>query len=310
MDQNQELAVAQLRESVQKLGGSTQRFGDLTLMRFLIARSMDIEKAAKMFVQWQKWRASFVPLNYIPESEIPDELSAEKIYLQGPSRKGFPVVLGKVNKHFPAKDQLQFKSKNVFIFGLGCTWDVFFSTVYICACGLRKLVFRQNITLVKLIVVSKDLAAELRICGVYARQNRCKVKISLNSVVIKFQICAFRGKEIGNEKLIGVLDLQQLSYKNIDPRGLITGFQFLQSYYPERLAKCYLLHMPGFFVRVWRFVSRFLEKATLEKIVIVTSEEETREFMREVGEDALPEEYGGKAKLMPIQDVVLTPLDD
>ncbi|KAL0409030.1 UNVERIFIED_CONTAM: hypothetical protein Sradi_1837400 [Sesamum radiatum] len=273
MDQNQELAVAQLRESVQKLGGSTQRCGDLTLMRFLIARSMDIEKAAKMFVQWQKWRASFVPLNYIPESEIPDELSAEKIYLQGPSRKGFPVLLVKVNKHFPAKDQLQFKSKYAFFFGhhvlvvdsvcsvfgtvkFRMHMDDFFSTVYICARGLRKLVFRQNITLVKLIVVSKDLDAELRICGVYTRQNHCK------------------------------------------------------AYYPERLAKCYLLHMPGFFVRVWRFVSRFLEKATLEKIVIVTSEEETREFMRDVGEDALPEEYGGKAKLMLIQDVVLTPLDD
>lgn len=39
---------------------------------------------------------------------------------------------------------------------------------------------------------------------------------------------AFRGKEIGNEKLTVILDLQQISYKNVDARGLITGFQFLQ----------------------------------------------------------------------------------
>lgn len=39
---------------------------------------------------------------------------------------------------------------------------------------------------------------------------------------------SFRGREIGNEKLIGILDLQQISYKNVDARGLITGFQFLQ----------------------------------------------------------------------------------
>lgn len=39
---------------------------------------------------------------------------------------------------------------------------------------------------------------------------------------------SFRGKEIGNEKLVAILDLQQISYKNIDVRGLITGFQFLQ----------------------------------------------------------------------------------
>lgn len=41
----------------------------------------------------------------------------------------------------------------------------------------------------------------------------------------------------------------------------------LQSYYPERLAKCYILHMPWFFVSVWRFVSGFLDKATQEKVL-------------------------------------------
>lgn len=51
--------------------------------------------------------------------------------------------------------------------------------------------------------------------------------------MLKFIICfvclsSFRGREIGNEKLIGILDLQQISYKNVDARGLITGFQFLQ----------------------------------------------------------------------------------
>ncbi|KAF5945686.1 hypothetical protein HYC85_015914 [Camellia sinensis] len=121
---------------------------------------------------------------------------------------------------------------------------------------------------------------------------------------------SFKGREIGNEKLIGVLDLQQITYKNIDARALITGFQFLQAYYPERLAKCYLLNMPGFFVSVWRMVSYFLEKATLEKIVIVSNEDEKREFIRDIGEEALPEEYGGRAKLVAIQDVILTPMEN
>lgn len=87
-----------------------QRYGDITLRRFLIARSFDIDKAAKMFVQWHQWRASFVPQNHIPDSEITDELSAEKIFLQGLSRKGHPLVICKANKHYPAKDALQFKS--------------------------------------------------------------------------------------------------------------------------------------------------------------------------------------------------------
>lgn len=242
MPQNQEMTIPQMREAVHKLGSSTEGFAETTLMRFLIARSLDAEKAAKMFVEWRKWRASFVPLDYIPHTEVSDELNAKKMFLQGISRTGHPVVMVQVRKHYPAKDQLQFK----------------------------KFVVH---------VLDKTIAS------------------------------GFRGKEIGNEKLIVILDLQQISYKNIDVRGMITGFQFLQAYYPERLAKCYLLHMPGFFLHAWRLVSRFLEKATLEKIVIVTNEEEKRDFILEVG-GVLPEEYGGQGKLTLVQDVELTPLDD
>lgn len=39
---------------------------------------------------------------------------------------------------------------------------------------------------------------------------------------------SFRGSEVGNEKLTAILDLRQISYKNVDVRGMITGFQFLQ----------------------------------------------------------------------------------
>ncbi|KAA8532482.1 hypothetical protein F0562_032518 [Nyssa sinensis] len=243
MEKNQEIALTRMRKSVEKLGGSAGEYGDPTLMRFLIARSMDSDKAAKMFVQWQKWRAKLVPLGFIPDSDVPDELEARKIYLQGLSKNGYPVMIVKGSKHFPSKDQLQFKKYVVH-------------------------------------VLDKTIAS------------------------------SFKGGEIGNEKLIGILDLQQITYKNIDARALITGFQFLQAYYPERLAKCFILNMPRFFVSVWRMVSYFLEKATLEKIVIVSNEDERREFIKEIGEDALPEEYGGWTKLVAIQNVVLIQLED
>ncbi|KAB2041625.1 hypothetical protein ES319_D02G160100v1 [Gossypium barbadense] len=120
---------------------------------------------------------------------------------------------------------------------------------------------------------------------------------------------AVKGREIGNEKLIGVLDFQNITYRNVDARGLITGFQFLQAYFPERLAKCYIVHMPRFFVSVWRMVSRFIEKSTLEKIVIVTNDDEKKIFIEEIGEEALPVEYGGKAILRAIQDVQVPTLE-
>lgn len=43
--------------------------------------------------------------------------------------------------------------------------------------------------------------------------------------------------------------------------------------------------------------------------MIVTNEIEKEEFIKEIGEAALLEEYGGQAKLVAIQDVVLTPME-
>ncbi|KAF7808598.1 CRAL-TRIO domain-containing protein [Senna tora] len=243
MGESHDFALTQMRKSVEKLGSSAQMYGEPTLMRFLIARSMDADKAAKMFVEWQNWRAKMVPNGFISESEVPDELEARKTFLQGLSQDKYPIMIIQASRHFTSKDQIQFKKFVIYI-------------------------------------LDKTIAS------------------------------AFKGRETGNEKLIGILDLQHMSYKNVDPRALITGFQFLQAYYPERLAKCYLLYMPQFFVAVWRLVSRFLEKATLEKIVIVNNEEERRKFIKEVGEEVVPEKYGGKAKLEAIQDVSLTPLQN
>ncbi|KAK8363082.1 hypothetical protein V6Z11_A03G142400 [Gossypium hirsutum] len=243
MEKSHELELTQMRKSVEKLGFSTEKYGDPTLMRFLIARSMDTDKASKMFVQWLKWRSSLVPNGCVVESEVPDQLEARKIFLQGLSKTGYPVMIVQACKHYPPKDHLQFKKFVVYL-------------------------------------LDKTIAS------------------------------AIKGREIGNEKLIGVLDFQNITYRNVDARGLITGFQFLQAYFPERLAKCYIVHMPRFFVSVWRMVSRFIEKSTLEKIVIVTNDDEKKIFIEDIGEEALPVEYGGKAILRAIQDVQVPTLED
>ncbi|XP_028752478.1 CRAL-TRIO domain-containing protein YKL091C [Neltuma alba] len=243
MGEVEDFAVTQMRKAVEKLGSSAEMYEGPTLMRFLIARSMDPNKAAKMFVQWQKWRASMVPNGFISESEIADELAARKVLLQGLSQDKYPLLIVQACKHFPSKDQPQFKKYVVHL-------------------------------------LDKSIAS------------------------------AVKGREIGNEKLIAVVDLKNLMYKNIDARGFITGFQFLQAYYPERLAKLYVIHMPQFFVSVWKLICRFLEKATLEKIVVVGNEEERRQFIKDVGEEVLPEEYGGRARLIAVQDAVLPPLQN
>uniref|UniRef100_A0A7N0TCN8 CRAL-TRIO domain-containing protein n=1 Tax=Kalanchoe fedtschenkoi TaxID=63787 RepID=A0A7N0TCN8_KALFE len=240
METSNELGLTQMKRSVQKLGCSAEGFGDLTLMRFLIARSMDPEKAAQMFVQWFNWRHSFVPSGFVDESEVADELEHRKVCLQGLTKNGYPLMIVLGSKHRPPKDHTQFKKFVVYL-------------------------------------LDKTLSS------------------------------SFRGSEAGNEKMMGIIDVQGISYKNVDLRGLITAFQFLQSYYPERLAKAFVVNMTPFFVRVWRIVARFLDKATLEKIVIVGSEDEKKQLIDEVGVDILPEMYGGKAKFIAIQDFKLAP---
>lgn len=46
------------------------------------------------------------------------------------------------------------------------------------------------------------------------------------------------------------------------------------------------------------------------QIVIVTNKDEEKDFVKEVGEEVLPEEYGGRAKSVALQDVTLPQLDD
>ncbi|XP_076884223.1 sec14 cytosolic factor-like [Bidens hawaiensis] len=231
-----QLKLTQMKEHIQKLGSSAEKYGDPTLERFLIEKSMDPNKAAKMFVAWQKWRASFVPLGFIPESEVADELKAEKTFLQGLSKSGLPVVILQASKHYPAKDQQQFKKFFVHM-------------------------------------LEKAIASGIK------------------------------DKEIGNEKVIVIMDMQNLAYKNIDTHGFIAGFQMLQDYYPGRLAKLYMVSMPWFFVSVWKIISRVLEKSTSEKIVMISGEKGRKQLIEEVGKETLPEDLVGIAKPVLIQDV-------
>ncbi|KAI3909535.1 hypothetical protein MKW98_013952 [Papaver atlanticum] len=119
MDQKQEMAVSKMRELVETQGIPTQKFVDQTFLRFLKAKSMNPEKAAKMFVEREKWREEFVPLGFIPESEIADQLGDKKIYLQGLTKiRQQPFLFCKGSRYFTSasKEPLQFKKFIVYLF--------------------------------------------------------------------------------------------------------------------------------------------------------------------------------------------------
>eukprot|EP00250_Pteridium_aquilinum_P025458 c30838_g1_i1 orf=1-216(-) len=55
------MEIAYFRNAVERLGASTKEVDDSACLRFLRARSMHIDKAAKMYSNYCTWRASFVP---------------------------------------------------------------------------------------------------------------------------------------------------------------------------------------------------------------------------------------------------------
>ncbi|MCO5591623.1 hypothetical protein L7F22_045612 [Adiantum nelumboides] len=235
-DHEYAMELAYFRNAVEELNVSTKEVDDSTCLRFLKARSMHINKAAKMYAQYHTWRTNFVPLGSIPAEQVLPELNANKLSLQGHTKKGHPLMIGFGCKHYPTKNNLDnFKSEHF---------------------------------------------------------------------VVCFSISLMRSfRQIGVDKIIAILDLKHMGYKNVDIKGYTAGFQILQNYYPERLAALYMVNVPAFFHSVWKLVAHFLDQATKEKIVFLGDHAMAEVLLSEVDAATLPSLYGGKADIILVQDV-------
>eukprot|EP00250_Pteridium_aquilinum_P012918 c21028_g2_i1 orf=125-928(+) len=105
-DDGHAMELAYFRNAVETMGVSTKGVDDSACMRFLRARNMHVDKAAKMFVQYHTWRASFVPLGCILVDQVVSELNTGKIALQGHSKKGHPLMIALACKHYPNKHDI------------------------------------------------------------------------------------------------------------------------------------------------------------------------------------------------------------
>lgn len=70
-----------------------QEVDNLMIRRFLRARDLDIEKASNLFLKYLSWRRTFVPNGSISTSEIPNELTHNKLFMQGLDKNGRPIVV-------------------------------------------------------------------------------------------------------------------------------------------------------------------------------------------------------------------------
>lgn len=106
----------------------------------------------------------------------------------------------------------------------------------------------------------------------------------------------------GQEKFVCIGDLQGWGYSNSDIRGYRASLSILQDCYPERLGKLYIVHVPYIFMTAWKMVYPFIDKKTKKKISFVEDKKLRSTLLNDIDESQLPDVYGGKLSLVPIQD--------
>ncbi|KAI8466216.1 MAG: CRAL-TRIO domain-containing protein, partial [Monoraphidium minutum] len=84
--------------------GGEEGLSDMQLKRWLRARSWDPARAARDLASHASWRAAFAPLGRVQEREIPNELAQEKVFMQGPDRRGRGLTIFIGGNHIPRSD--------------------------------------------------------------------------------------------------------------------------------------------------------------------------------------------------------------
>uniref|UniRef100_A0ACD5XFC5 Uncharacterized protein n=1 Tax=Avena sativa TaxID=4498 RepID=A0ACD5XFC5_AVESA len=106
----------------------------------------------------------------------------------------------------------------------------------------------------------------------------------------------------GQDKFMCVVDLKGWGYPNSDVRAYIAAIEIMQSYYPERLGKALMVHVPYIFMKAWKMVYPFIDANTRAKIMFVEDKNLDETLRREMEESQVPEIYGGKLPLTPLAD--------
>ncbi|KAK9684363.1 hypothetical protein RND81_10G205100 [Saponaria officinalis] len=106
----------------------------------------------------------------------------------------------------------------------------------------------------------------------------------------------------GQEKFVAIADVKGWGYSNSDIRGYLGALSVLQDCYPERLGKMFIVHAPRVFMTAWKMIYPFIDDNTKRKIAFVDSKHLKSTLLEDIDESQIPDVYGGKLPLTPIQD--------
>ncbi|GAV80787.1 CRAL_TRIO domain-containing protein/CRAL_TRIO_N domain-containing protein [Cephalotus follicularis] len=130
-------------------------------------------------------------------------------------------------------------------------------------------------------------------------------------VVYVLDTLCSRGNVCGQEMFAVIIDLEGWGYSSCDIRGYLAFLSILQDCYPERLGKLFFVHVPYLFMTAWKIIYPFVDNRTRKKIEFVDNKMLESTLLGDIEESQLPNIYGGKLPLVPIQECLLgesTPL--
>lgn len=118
-------------------------------------------------------------------------------------------------------------------------------------------------------------------------------------VYVLDRTCARLGGNGGQEKFAAVADLQGWGYYgNCDIRAYVAALEIMQNYYPERLGRVFLIHVPYVFMAAWKIIYPFIDDNTKKKFVFVADKDLHATLRDAIDDSNLAEDYGGKLKLV------------
>ncbi|KAL5219892.1 hypothetical protein ABZP36_024605 [Zizania latifolia] len=106
----------------------------------------------------------------------------------------------------------------------------------------------------------------------------------------------------GQEKFLCIVDLKGWGYSNCDIRAYIAALEIMQSYYPERLGKAMMIHVPYMFMKAWKMIYPFIDNVTRDKFVFVDDKSLEEALRQEIDEDQIPDTLGGKLTPIPLKN--------
>ncbi|GAB2227963.1 hypothetical protein Droror1_Dr00009792 [Drosera rotundifolia] len=171
--------------------------------------------------------------------------------------------------------------------------------------GINPSDIRNQLAQDKLFVQGFDKQGHLIVVGMGAQHIPTKgtagaEELERYMIYSMEKLCAMMPK--GIEKLTVISDMAGWSFSNFDIKSVHIGVPLMQNYYPERIHKVFVIHVPFVFMAAWKIAQPFIDDKTKSKIFFVDDKKLKSTLRAVIDENQLPTIYGGKLPLVSIRD--------